>query len=87
MCEKILLVGILLVRNFSLHIYTTTSDRVGFLMLSIFFLGETPLNGNTNVINFIILCCKQYCFSCLLQSIIQDIMCDLFMPFENKILH
>lgn len=86
MCEKILLVRILLVR-ISACIYTQQPLIESVLMLSILFLGETPLNGNTNVINFIILCCKHYCFSCLLQSIIQDIMCDLFMPFENKILH
>lgn len=78
MCEKILP----LYRNFSMHIYTTTSNRVGFNVTNI-ILGETPLNVNNKVINFIILCCKQYIFSCLLQSRIPNI-CGLLSHLRMK---
>lgn len=78
MCEKILPLW----RNFSMHIYTTTSNRVGFNITNI-ILGETPLNVNNKVINFIILCCKQYIFSCLLQSRIPN-MCGLLSHLRMK---
>lgn len=78
MCEKILPLW----RDFSLHIYTTTSNRVGFNVINI-ILGDTPLNGNNKIINFIILCCKQYIFSCLLQSRIPN-LCGLLCHLRMK---
>lgn len=69
-------------KSFSLHIYTTTSNRVGFNVINI-ILGDTPLNGNNKIINFIILCCKQYIFSCLLQSRIPN-LCSLLCHIRMK---
>lgn len=47
-----------------LHIYSTTSKRVGFNVKNIHF-GETPLMNENLVINFLILYAKQYIFHCL----------------------
>lgn len=60
MCTKVLHIW----NDLSLHIYSTTSKRVGFNVKNILF-GETPLMNENLVINFIILYAKQYIFRCL----------------------
>jgi exonuclease III len=50
----------------SLHIYRTTSKRVGFNFRNI-ILGELPLSKDNRNINFIILYTKQYIFNSSLQ--------------------
>jgi hypothetical protein len=54
-------------RNLSMHIYKTTSKRIGFNVKNILF-GEVPTTKDNLVINFIILYAKQYIFACLLQG-------------------
>jgi hypothetical protein len=49
-----------------MHIYKTTSKRIGFNVKNILF-GEVSTKDNL-VINFIILYAKQYIFACLLQG-------------------
>lgn len=47
-----------------MHIYHATSLRLGFNVVNILF-GELPMSKNNKVINLIILCSKQYLFTCL----------------------
>ena len=60
-------------RNLSMHIYTTTSKRIGFNVKNILF-GEVPLTKDNLIINFIILYAKQYILACLLQCKIPNIL-------------
>ena len=50
MCEKIMPLW----RDFSLHIYRTKRERLGFNAVN-FILGEMPLSQSNRVKNFIIL--------------------------------
>eukprot|EP00105_Crassostrea_gigas_P040116 XP_019924264.1 PREDICTED: uncharacterized protein LOC109619185 [Crassostrea gigas] len=59
-CEKVSTIW----SNLSLHIYHATSLRLGFNVVNILF-GELPMSKNNKVINLIILCSKQYLFTCL----------------------
>ena len=59
MCEKVLRVW----SELSLHIYATTSKRIGFNVRNVIF-GELPFVRDNYVINFIILYTKQYMFCC-----------------------
>ena len=55
MCEKIMPLW----RDFSLHIYRTNRERLGFNAVNI-ILGEMPLSQSNRVKNFIILLSRQY---------------------------
>ncbi|XP_056019638.1 uncharacterized protein LOC125668194 [Ostrea edulis] len=59
-CEKLSILW----SNLSMHIYKTTSKRIGFNVLNI-LLGELPLLKGNRIVNFLILYTKQYIFSCL----------------------
>ena len=50
--------------SLSMHIYNTTSQRIGFNVVNI-LLGELPSSKGNKIINLIILYTKQYKFSCL----------------------
>ena len=78
MCEKIMPLW----RDFSLHIYRTTRERLGFNAVNI-ILGEMPLSQSNRVKKFIILLSKQNIFSCLLQNK-EPTLCGLLWHIKMK---
>lgn len=78
MCEKIMPLW----RDFSLHIYRTKRERLGFNAVN-FILGEMPLSQSNRVKNFIILLSKQYIFACLLQNK-EPTLCGLLCHIKMK---
>lgn len=71
-------------KYFSLHIYITTSNRIGFNSINI-ILGETPLNVNNKVTNFIIYCCKQYILMLVTKKIFKFVLTFVFFLYQEQL--
>lgn len=57
--------------------------RIGFNVVNI-LLGELPLTKNNKVVNFIILCSKQYLFTCLKKGKLSWCLSGLLFHLFNK---
>lgn len=65
-----------------MHIYQSTSLRIGFNVVNI-LLGELPLSKGNKVVNFIILYTKQYLFCCLKTDILPSLSGLLFYLYNK----
>ena len=77
-CEKVSN----LCSSLSMHIYRTTSKRIGFNVVNI-LLGELPLSKNNRTVNFLILYTKLYIFSCLKKGKLPSLL-ELLFYLYNK---
>lgn len=70
--------------QFSIHIYNTTSERVGFNISNV-ILGNCPLLDTNMVVNFLILYGKLFIFYCSKQnklSCLSGLLCYLKVKYE-----
>ena len=70
--------------QFSIHIYNTTSERVGFNISNVIF-GNCPLLDTNMVVNFLILYGKLFIFYCSKQNklpCLSGLLCYLKVKYE-----
>ena len=67
----------------SIHILRYSGKRIVFHVYNILF-GETSLGKDNKIVNFIILCTKQYIYLCLKQKRIPT-LCELFWSLNTRL--